>query len=234
MLPSWVFGVLVPALGLFVAIHGNASDTILDFVYGYTAILVTVLTIWLLRRGKVTGLSGLFEGAFLGGAWFAASIGGVLLPVAVVYTPIGGTAGDARGDISVFIVLTIVALFSLGPWGWTFILNAQRVQAGLQGSPLRSRSVQKWSGFLAPYLFGLTLCAGAAHVESNLTEEIVSARISELDATLNHAFEWRAVVSIHDVVWRAWFRRGATDPEGARRISDSYEQRTGSPLNGSG
>jgi hypothetical protein len=223
VLPSWIFGVLVPALGLSVAIW--IHDTVLVFVYSFTAILVAVLSIWLLRRGRVGRLHGLFEGAFLGGELFAAAIGAVLLPLAIITIALGIGGSE--------VPFALLAFYGIGPLAWMFILDAQRAQARLHASPLPSRSLQRWIGFLAPYLLTATLYSGAARVESDLSDEIASAPVAELDVALNHLFEWRAVVCVDDVLRHEYRMRGASDPEGARRIEETYERWTGSPLNGS-
>jgi hypothetical protein len=225
VLPSWILGVLVPALGFFVAIQVQALGTLNVFICSYTAILIVVLSTWLLRRGKVGRLHGLFEGAFLGGEWFAAVIGAVLLPLAIVAIALGMGGRE--------ITLALLALFGLGPFVWMLILNAQRVQAGLPESPIPSRSVQKWSGFLVPYLLTAGLFACAVRVESNLSDEIASAPVAELDVALNHLFKWRRVVCVDDLLRPEYRKRLASDPEGARRIEETYERWTGSPLIGS-
>jgi len=230
---SWIFGVLVPALGLFVVIRGHVFAAYLVFVYAYTAILVTALAIWLLRKGKVGRLHGLFEGAFLGGALFAAPIGTLLLPAAILYISMGGIAADVRDGSSVYSALSFYALFSLGPFAWTFALIAQWVQARRQDSSRSSRLDQKWSGFLAPYLLATALCASAFRIQFALSDEIERAPVAQLDSALNHLFEWRAAVSVEDVLRPEYHRRLACDSEGAERIKDTYERWTGLSINGS-
>jgi hypothetical protein len=229
---TWVLGVAVPVLGLCAAwIVLDSFDPLRVFVYGYSAILLVVLVLWLLRRGELGVWSALIGGVFSGGTLFAAAMAILLLPLTataamgICLLPVT----IAFGGPLFALAAVVLVLFGLAPFAWTLILLAQASQARLRTPPTPWWLALWFWGLVLPFLLAAAAQVGAYRIEAGLKDEIARGSGPALEIPLERLVRWHRVLGT-DLLFIEYDRRRESDVDGAQRVARAYLRCTGKSL----